>query len=436
VHQQIKRRTKTDRPINLIKIVKSKFAPTQKLCDSKSVMTDFWLDTMAAAQTLRRDLHAHPEPGWHEVRTAETVRNTLDQLAIPWRKCAGTGTIATLAAAIPQAGAKHIALRGDIDALPIIEQTGKAWSSTHSGCMHACGHDGHTATLLATAQWLKHNERNLSQPVTLLFQPAEEGGHGAREMINEGALEGIDEIYGWHNWPAIPFGKLVCPDDIVMCGNGIFTVTVTGKGGHASQPELCRDPVLAASAITLALQQIVSRRLAPQEAAVISVTSFVADSGPTIIPQQAVLSGSIRVPDQNTRDQINALITEISQQTARSYGVECNVEIMPRYYATINHPAQAQYVRQLWQESYGVDAIDLNIRTPIMASEDFSYYLREIPGAFALIGANDGDEHHQVPCHSPHYDFNDKLIPLVSNLFSRLCGVTTPKKPATQTISK
>jgi amidohydrolase len=397
-------------------------------------MSNYWLNTMSAAQTLRRDLHAHPEPGWQEVRTAETVRNTLTQLAIPWRKCAGTGTIATLQPKTISPGAKHIALRGDIDALPIVEQTGKTWSSTKPGCMHACGHDGHTATLLATAQWLKHNEQSLSMPVTLLFQPAEEGGHGAREMINEGALDGIDEIYGWHNWPSIPFGKLVCPDDIIMCGNGTFTITVNGKGGHASQPELCRDPVLAASAITLALQQIVSRRITPQQAAVISVTSFLADSGPTIIPQQAVLSGSIRVPDQSTRDQINTLITEVSQQTAQSYGVECDVEITPRYHPTINHPAQAQHVRTLWQESFGAEAIEHNTRTPIMASEDFSYYLREIPGAFALIGANDGEEHHQVPCHSPHYDFNDKLIPLVSNLFSRLCGVTTPENPAQQTI--
>lgn len=394
-------------------------------------MTDLWRNTIAAAQTLRRDLHAHPEPGWQEVRTAETVRNTLDKLSIPWRKCAGTGTIATLGTA--QAKDKHIALRADIDALAITEQTGKDWSSTHAGCMHACGHDGHTATLLASAQWLKHNEPNLHGPVTLLFQPAEEGGHGAREMINEGALDGVDEIYGWHNWPAIPFGKLVCPDDIVMCGNATFRITVTGKGGHASQPELCRDPVLAASAITLALQQIVSRRLAPQRAAVISVTSFIADSGPTIIPQQAVLGGSIRVPDQATRDQINSLITDISQQTAQSYGVECRVDITPRYHATINHPAPAQRVRQLWVDSFGTDSIDLNTPTPIMASEDFSYYLREIPGAFALIGADDGDQHHQVPCHSPHYDFNDRLIPLVSSLFSSLCGVTTPEKPAQQT---
>jgi hippurate hydrolase len=254
-----------------------KIYPKQKLCHSENVMSNYWLSTIAAVQTLRRDLHAHPEPSWHEVRTAEMVRSTLSQLGITWRQCARTGTIATLhgSSTLPKSKAKYIALRGDIDGLPIIEQTGRDWSSTQSGCMHACGHDGHTATLLASARLLKHNDQSLTGPVTLLFQPAKVGGHGAREMINEGALDGIDEIYGWHNW----------------------------KGGHASQPELRHDPLLAASVIALALQQMISSRLAP----------------------------------------------------------------------------------------------------------------------------------HQAPCHSPHYEFNDRLIPLASNLFSQLCGVTTPERPA-QTI--
>src|SRR5690606_13557971 len=204
--------------------------------------------------------------------------------------------------------------------------------------------------LYATARWLKHHQHLLKAPVTLIFQPAEEGDHSAAKMIADGALQGDDENYGWHNWPAIPFGHIVCPDGLVMCGNSTFRLTVNGRGGHASQPELCRDPVLAASAITLALQQIISRRLAPQQAAVVSVTSFEAPSGDTIIPQQAVLGGSIRMPDSQTKNQILELIRDISQQTARAYGVECDVDITPRYNATINHPQQAQRVRQLWAE--------------------------------------------------------------------------------------
>ena len=392
-------------------------------------MSDVWQQTINSAQTLRQELHANPELAWQETRTAARIRQLLTTLDIPWRACADTGTVATLTPGATKArsDSTHIALRGDIDALPIVEQTDKQWSSCTPGLMHACGHDGHTATLYATARWLKHHQHLLSAPVTLIFQPAEEGGHGAKKMIADGALEGVDEIYGWHNWPAIPFGHIVCPDGLVMCGNSTFRLTVNGRGGHASQPELCRDPVLAASAITLALQQIISRRLAPQQAAVVSVTSIDAPSGDTIIPSKAVIGGSIRMPDSQTKNQILELIKDISQQTAKAYGVECDVDITPRYNATINHPQQAQRVRNLWAEEYGAIAIAQHLPMPVMASEDFSYYLQEIPGAFALVGADDGADH-QAPCHSPHYDFNDRLTALVTRLYSRLAGIPAPRQ--------
>lgn len=389
-------------------------------------MSEHWNDIIAQATSLRRELHRLPELSWEEAGTAESIRNQLTSLSIPWRECAKTGTVAQINPHLKNAKAPHIALRADMDALPIQEASGVDWSSEKSGCMHACGHDGHTATLMATAHWLKRHEDQLPGPVTLLFQPAEEGGHGAREMINDGALEGIDQIFGWHNWPAIPFGKLLCPDGIVMCGNGTFTITVTGKGGHASQPELCRDPVLAASAITLDLQQIVSRRLPPQQTAVVSVTSIEAPSGPTIIPGKAVIGGSIRISNRETGNLINHLIREISEATAQSYGVECEVDIQPRYNATVNHPHQALMVREGWRKLFGEDAMDTRTSTPIMASEDFSYYLQEIPGAFALIGSDDAEYRHQVPCHSAYYDFNDNLIPRVVQLYAHLVGAQLP----------
>ena len=382
-------------------------------------MSDIWQQAIEHAQQLRRRIHTHPELGWQEWQTSSLIRQTLDELDIPWQSCAELGTLARIN---PGASAHpHIALRADMDALPMTEQSGLAWASQHDGCMHACGHDGHTATLLATARWLKSVEKGLLAPVTLLFQPAEEGGHGAKKMIEDGALEGIDLIFGWHNWPALAFGKLVCPDQLVMCGNGTFVITLTGKGGHASQPEACHDPVLAASAVTLALQQIVSRRLAPQQTAVVSVTSIEAPSSATVTPSTAVLGGSIRVPDNTTREQVNRLITEISTHTAASYGVDCEVQVIPRYEATINHPNQAEMVRQQWLADHGPDGLDNTLRLPLMASEDFSYYLQHIPGAFALIGADDGPDH-QAVCHSPFYDFNDRLIPLVARLYSRLVG--------------
>jgi hippurate hydrolase len=377
------------------------------------------LDT---AQRLRRRLHTEPELSWAEFKTAALIRAELDALQIPWRAAAETGTLATLACG---AKGKHIALRGDIDALPIVEQTGLDYASQAKGRMHACGHDGHTATLLATAAWLKQHESDLAGPVTLIFQPAEEGGHGARALIRAGALDNIDLIYGWHNWPAIPFGKIVCPDGLIMCGNGTFEITVKGRGGHASQPELCADPVLAASAITVNLQQVVSRRLAPQRPAVLSVTSIRAESGPTIIPDRAVLGGSIRVPDMATREKINAAIDEVATETARAYGVQCEVVHNPRYQATINHAQPAACLRAAWAAEQGADTLYHEFALPAMASEDFSDYLREIPGAFALIGADDGPAHQHI-CHSVHYDFNDRLIEPVVRLYSRLVGIATP----------
>lgn len=382
-------------------------------------MSSTWAQNVQEATLLRHRLHRSPELSWQEHGTAQIIRSELKALDIPWRACAGTGTVATLA---PNASGRHIALRGDIDALPITEQTAFDWISQTPGVMHACGHDGHTATLMAVARWLKTNESALAGPVSLLFQPAEEGGHGARVMIEDGALDGVDWIFGWHNWPAIAFGQAVCPDGPIMAANGIFEIELTGRGGHASQPELCRDPVVAAAALTLNLQQIVSRRLPPQSAAVVSVTSIDAPSGITVIPQTARLAGSIRVGDTALRTEIGGMIGEIAQATAQSYGVEANVTVTPRYQATVNHAAPAAHYRGTLEQVLGPHWCDHRLPTPIMASEDFSYYLAHIPGAFALFGADDGQGHH-APCHSPQYDFNDRLIDPVGRILASLVGV-------------
>ncbi|EDY87417.1 hippurate hydrolase [gamma proteobacterium HTCC5015] len=381
-----------------------------------------WQDAIRHATDLRHQLHQSPELGWQERSTAQLIRQELDRLGIEWRPCADTGTVATLASS---AEGEHIALRADIDALPIVERSGVAWASQHEGCMHACGHDGHTATLLATAAWLKACETELKGPVTLLFQPAEEGGHGAQKMIQGGALDGVDVVFGWHNWPAIPLGKAVCPDGSVMAGNGTFHIEVQGLGGHASQPELCRDPVLAAAAITVNLQQLVSRRVAPQKAVVVSVTSIDAASGETIIPDRAKLAGSIRLADTRMRDEVETLISDIAEKTAASYGVSAEVVHYPRYGATVNHPAAAERYREVLQQDLGDGWMDDNTHIPIMASEDFSYYLDTVPGAFALIGSGE-DNSENPPCHSPHYDFNDALIERVCTAYLRLVGAPLP----------
>lgn len=385
-------------------------------------MLQTWNELIERAVDLRHQLHRFPELAWSEVETAKTIRTLLSDIGLEWRSCADTGTLATLA---PKAKGRHIALRADIDALPIHEASGVKWSSEREGFMHACGHDGHTATLFAALWWMKQHEDQLPGPVTLLFQPAEEGGHGAKRMVAEGALEGIEAVYGWHNWPAIPVGHAVCPDGAVMAANGTFRIAITGKGGHASQPELCRDPVLAAAAVALALQQVVSRRIAAQRAAVVSVTSIDARSAETVIPDTAQVSGSIRLASSDMREEVESLIRDIATNTAKAYGVSAEVDLFPRYGATKNHPDEAARMRSALADEYGKSWQCNATAVPIMASEDFSYYLNAIPGAFALIGSGDGDDK-DYPCHNPRYDFRDSLIPQVARVFLRLAGAPLP----------
>jgi len=381
-----------------------------------------WNACVENAISLRRSLHRKPELTWEEHETAQILRNELSKADIKWRACAELGTIARFAQDAP---GRHIALRSDMDALPIHEQTGVPWSSQVEGKMHACGHDGHAATLMATAWWLKAHEDQLPGPVSLLFQPAEEGGHGAKKMIEDGALDGIDAIFGWHNWPVIPFGTAICPDGPVMSANGTFAITLHGKGGHASQPELCANPLSAAAAITQELHSLATRKFPAQQSIVIAVTSLNAPSQDTVIPDEAHLGGSFRISDNDLRESVHHHITQTAQQAAALYGVEANVEMRPRYLATVNHPEQAALYRDILSKELGADWQDPKVLAPVMASEDFSYYLQEIPGAFALIGSGDGQDHHH-PCHSPHFDFNDDLIPRVMRVFLRLAGGPLP----------
>lgn len=386
-------------------------------------MSRAWPELVDDAIALRHTLHRQPELTWSEHETAASIRALLDAAAISWRPCAGTGTVATLAA---DATGRHVALRADMDAIPVHEATDASYRSERPGVMHACGHDGHIATLMAATWWLRRHEDALPGPVSLLFQPAEEGGHGAKRMIDDGALDGVDVIFGWHNWPAIPFGAAVCPDGPVMSANGTFEIEVVGAGGHASQPEACRDPVLAAAAITVAVQQVVSRRVAPQRAAVVAVTSIDARSTATVTPDRAVLEGSIRVADTAERDLVFGLITEVADATARAHGVEATTTTTTRYGATVNHPGPAAELRTHLEKRLGPAWHSTDTLVPVMASEDFSYYLAEVPGAFALVGADDGGGHHE-PCHSARYDFNDLLIDPVADVFTRLAGAPPPR---------
>jgi len=373
----------------------------------------------ARAVDIRRALHAHPELMWQEHTTAAVVRAELDRLGIPWQACADTGTLGRLGENKP---GRHLAFRADLDALPLDEATGLPWASTKPGCMHACGHDGHTASLLAAAAYLKSREDELPGPITLLFQPAEEGGHGAQHMIDAGALNGIDAIFGYHNWPPLPFGSAACPLGPVMAANAEWTIVITGRGAHASTPQDGIDPIVCGAQFVSAVQQVVSRCTAPQDAAVVTVTCFHAGTADNIIPDAAELIGTVRAGTTEQRDALAAHVERILHATATACGATATFDYRPCYPATVNHAAEAEIARAAIRSELGSEQL-IDAGMPLMAAEDFGAFLRVKPGAFLLLGA--GRPGQQVEgCHSPRFDFNDDLIPLVARLWARLAGLS------------
>ena len=374
---------------------------------------------VARARSLCHELHRHPELMYQEERTARVVRDELTRLGIGWQPCAGTGTVARLA---DGARGRHVALRADLDALPLTELTGLPYASEHAGLMHACGHDGHTASLLAAAAWLKAHEAALPGPVTLLFQPAEEGGHGAKRMVESGALTGVDEVFGYHNWPPIPFGKAGCVPGTIFAANGEWTATIIGRGGHASSPHHCIDPILAGAHFVTLAQQIVSRQVAPQDAAVVSVTCFHGGTADNIIPDSVELVGTVRAATTTLRDELARRVEATLTAACAPSGAIGRFSYRPCYPATVNHATSAVRAQEALRTVLGADGL-ANDGLPVMAAEDFGYYLTQVPGAFILLGAG-RPGHVMEPCHSPRFDYNDDLIPVVVRLWSRLVGLS------------
>jgi amidohydrolase len=370
------------------------------------------------AVALRHDLHRHPELMYQLERTAGVVRGELDRLGIKWRACAGTGTLAELGVASP---GRRIALRADLDALPLTELTGLPWASTVPGRMHACGHDGHTASLLAAAAYLRSREAELPGPVRLIFQPAEEGGHGARLMIEDGALDGVEDIYGYHNWPPLPFGTAACVPGTIFAANGEWTATITGRGGHASSPQLCIDPILTGAHFVTLVQQIVSRQVAPQDAAVVTVTCFHGGTADNIIPEQVELVGTVRAATTTLRDELAQRVAGVLRAACAASGASERFDYRPCYPATVNHPRAAAHAASALGRLLGAEAL-VSEGLPVMAAEDFGYYLARIPGCFILLGAGKPGTPVES-CHSPRFDFNDQLIPVVVRLWAELAGL-------------
>ncbi|TRZ65897.1 MAG: amidohydrolase [Comamonadaceae bacterium] len=377
----------------------------------------------ASMATIRRDLHAHPELCFQEVRTADVVAAKLSEWGIPIHRGLGTTGIV----GIVKAGSsdRAIVLRADMDALPMQEFNTFAHASQHPGKMHACGHDGHTAMLLAAAHYFSNN-RNFDGTVYLVFQPAEEGGGGAREMIKEGLFEKfpVQAVFGMHNWPGASVGKFAVSAGPVMASSNEFKITVRGKGGHAALPHNAIDPVPVACQMVQAFQTIISRNKKPVDAGVISVTMIRAGEATNVIPDSCELQGTVRTFTIEVLDMIEQRMREMAQHTAAAFGAQCEFEFVRNYPPTINAAHEADFARGVMASIVG--ASNVGEQEPTMGAEDFSYMLQAKPGCYSFIANGDGAHremgHGGGPCmlHNPSYDFNDDLIPLGATYWARL----------------
>ncbi|PIF93131.1 hippurate hydrolase [Acidovorax sp. 62] len=380
----------------------------------------------AGIAAVRRDIHAHPELCFEEVRTADVVAGKLTEWGIPVHRGLGkTGVVGIVQGRDGGACGHAIGLRADMDALPMQEFNTFAHASRHAGKMHACGHDGHTAMLLAAAQHLAQH-RDFDGTVYLIFQPAEEGGGGARVMIEDGLFEKfpMQAVYGMHNWPGMPAGTMAASAGPVMASTSEFKITVRGKGGHAAMPHMGVDPVPIACQMVQAFQTIISRNKKPVDAGVISVTMIHTGEATNVVPDSCELQGTVRTFSFEVLDLIEKRMRQVAEHTCAAHDAVCDFEFVRNYPPTINTPAEAQFARQVMASIVGeANALD---QEPSMGAEDFAYMLQAKPGAYLFIANGDGSHremgHGGGPCtlHNPSYDFNDDLIPLGATFWVRL----------------
>ena len=377
----------------------------------------------ASIAAVRRDLHAHPELCFKEVRTADVVADKLTQWGIPIHR--GLGTTGVVGIVKAGTSDRAIALRADMDALPMQEFNTFAHASQHAGKMHACGHDGHTAMLLAAAQHLATN-RNFDGTVYLVFQPAEEGGGGAREMIKDGLFDKfpVQAVFGMHNWPGSEVGKFAVSAGPVMASSNEFRITIRGKGGHAAMPHNAIDPVPVACQMVQAFQTIISRNTKPIDSGVISVTMIHAGEATNVIPDSCELQGTVRTFTVELLDMIEQRMREVAQHTAAAFGTTCEFAFTRNYPPTINSAKEAEFASRVMASIVG--EANVTAQEPTMGAEDFSFMLMAKPGCYAFIANGDGAHremgHGGGPCmlHNPSYDFNDDLIPLGATYWVRL----------------
>ncbi|NIA55757.1 amidohydrolase [Massilia sp. TW-1] len=385
-------------------------------------------------ETIRRDIHAHPELCYEEQRTADVVAARLTDWGIPVVRGLGvTGVVGIIKNGTSD---RAIGLRADMDALPMQELNTFEHASRHAGKMHACGHDGHTTMLLGAAHYLSQN-RNFDGTVYLIFQPAEEGGAGARRMMDDGLFERfpMEAVYGMHNWPGIKAGSFGVVAGPMMASSNEFRVVVKGKGAHAAQPHRGIDPVMVAVQIAQGWQTIISREKNPLDTAVLSITQIHAGSATNVIPDEAVMIGTVRTFSTDVLDLIERRMHEIANGLAAGFNATVDFAFKRNYPPLVNHPAQTAFAIEAMRAVVGNDNVDTNVE-PTMGAEDFAFMLQEKPGCYVFIGNGDGDHRHHGhglgPCqlHNGSYDFNDHLLPIGASFWAKLVEMSLPLKSA------
>jgi hippurate hydrolase len=372
----------------------------------------------------RRDIHAHPELGFEETRTSDIVARKLDAFGLEVHRGIGkTGVVGVLRAGSAE---RAIGLRADMDALPIVEANTFEHRSTHDGRMHACGHDGHTTMLLGAAKYLAES-LSFDGIVNFIFQPAEEGIGGARAMIADGLFERFpcDAVFGMHNRPGLSLGKFAVRAGPMMAGGAFFDIRVTGKGAHGARPEAGVDSVLVASHLAIALQSIVSRNVRPLDAAVLSVTKIHGGDAYNVIPQTAQLSGTVRAFTREVLAAIETHMRRVAKGTADAFGATADVDFRVIFAPTVNDADEADFVAEVCAEVVGKENVNRNPNL-IVASEDFSFMLEQVPGCYFNIGNGAGEGACEV--HNPGYDFNDAALALGASAFARIVEKRLPKR--------
>ena len=392
------------------------------------------LDPISAFQSsirqIRRDIHAHPELCYQEQRTSDVVAQKLIEWGIPIIR--GLGVTGVVGIIKNGNSSRSIGLRADMDALPMQEINTFDHASKHPGKMHACGHDGHTAMLLGAAQYLAQH-RNFDGTVYLIFQPAEEGGAGAKRMMEDGLFDQcpMDAIYGLHNWPGMPVGNFGVTAGPMMASSSEFELTIRGKGAHAAQPHRGIDPVMVAVQIAQAWQTIISRNKSPLDAGVLSITQIHTGSAMNVIPDEARMLGTVRTFTTELLDLIDTRMRSIAEHTAAAFDATVTFEFMRNYPPLVNHATQTALAVGVMQSIVGNAQVNSTVE-PTMGSEDFAFFLQKKPGCYVFLGNGDGDHrsvgHGLGPCnlHNPSYDFNDDLLPLGATYWVRLAEVAMP----------